>query len=91
MENQVKEEVGYLESEAGRKSGSRLNMIICAGICVFAALVEGGGEIITSVKGSEINQADWQAIAILVGALLIGNGVVKGASAAKQALSNSKK
>lgn len=71
--------VGYLESDTNRKSVSRLTIAICAGICIFATLVEGSGKILSIVKGSEAVTADWTAISFLVGALLLGTGVTKAA------------
>ena len=75
----VKEKVGFLESEAGRKSSSRLNIIVCAAICVLAAVVEGGCKVYAVIKDKPPVESDWSAIAMLVGALLLGNGVVKAA------------
>lgn len=71
--------VGFLESAAGRKSNSNLTVAICAGICVFATLTEGCGKIVSIYKGDCTANADWAAIALLVGAVLIGNGVTKAA------------
>ena len=71
--------IGYLESNVGRKSSSRLTIAICAAICLFAAGVEGAGKIISIAKGSDAAAADWTGIAILVGALLLGNGALKAA------------
>lgn len=71
--------VGFLESNTGRKSSSRLTVVICAAICLFAAGVEGAGKIISIAKGNEAAAADWTGIAILVGALLLGNGALKAA------------
>ena len=71
--------IGYLESNVGRKSSSRLTIAICAAICLFAAGVEGAGKIISIAKGNDAAAADWTGIAILVGALLLGNGALKAA------------
>jgi len=71
--------VGFLESEMGRKSSSRLTIIICACICVFAAGVEGVSKVMSVVKGAEAAAADWAGVAFLVGALMLGNGALKAA------------
>lgn len=71
--------VGFLESNTGRKSNSRLTVAICSIICLFAAGVEGAGKIISIAKGNEAAAADWMGIAVLVGALLMGNGALKAA------------
>lgn len=73
------EKVGFLESNVGRKSNSRLTVAICSGICVFATMVEGCGKIMAIYKGDCTVQADWTAIAILVGAVLLGAGANKAA------------
>lgn len=76
--NEVTGKVGFLESEMNRKSNSRLTIIICAFICVFAALVEGGCKVIATFQGKENPPAaDWAAIAFLVGVLLLGNSALK--------------
>ena len=79
MEEQAVNKVGFLESENGRKSNSRLTVAICAGICIFAALIEGGGKIISIIKGNCIATADWEAVAILVAVILFGAAGIKAA------------
>ena len=79
MEEQNAEEVGFLESSAGRKSNSRLTVIICACICVFAALIEGCGKIVSILKGDCTATADWESIAFLTAVILLGNAAVKAA------------
>ena len=71
---------GFLESAEGRKSSNRLTLIICAAICVFATIIEGGSMLISVVKDSAvIHQANWTEITYLVGVLLMGSGVIKAA------------
>ena len=78
--NDAVNKVGFLESNFNRKSNSRLTVAICSGICIFATLVEGSAKIISVVKGAQTpTPADWAGIAVLVGALLIGNGALKAA------------
>lgn len=79
--NDSNAKVGYTESNAGRKSVNRLIIMVSLFVCVFAALVEGGGEIITSIKGVPVNPADWGAVAMLIGTLLLGSGGIKAAQA----------
>ena len=79
MEQEVKEKVGFLESGLNRKSNSRLTIAICAGICIYAALIEGAGKIVSIIRNCDTSNADWEAVAYLVGALLLGTGLVKGA------------
>jgi len=73
-----KEDVGFLESNEGRKSSTRLTVIICAFICVFAALVEGTGELLTAHTKDVVSQANWTEISYLVGTLLFGSTIIKG-------------
>lgn len=83
--------VGYLESNVNRKSSTRLNVIICACICVMAAGVEGAGKLVSIVRSDEvIVQANWQAITYMVGVLLLGNGVIKAAQGVKGLMYKSK-
>ena len=79
MEDKVTETVGFLESAVGRKSNSRLTIAICSGICIFATLVEGAGKILAIIKGNCNVEANWYAIGVLVGAVLLGTGVTKAA------------
>lgn len=69
--NKTSEKVGFLESQVGRKSNSRLTIFICSLICIIAACSEAAAKF---VKGTP---ADWVGIGILVSALLLGNGVLK--------------
>lgn len=77
MDNEVLDKpVGFLESAISRKSNSRLTVFLCAIICIWAAAVEGSAKLLSVAKDRAV-EADWTAIAILVGTLLLGNGALK--------------
>jgi len=77
MKDEVLEKpVGFLESAISRKSNSRLTVFLCSIICIWAAAVEGSAKLISVTKDKPVD-ADWTAIAILVGTLLLGNGALK--------------
>lgn len=81
----VKDEnaVGFLESDRNRKSVSRLGIAITAAVCVLATLIEGGSKLLSVVKMEEVVNADWDAVAKLLGVLLVGTGAIKAAQGFK--------
>lgn len=71
--------VGFLESDAGRKSNNRLTVLVVAFICVWAALVEGGCKVVSVIKQQTVVEANWESIAYLVAVTLLGATLIKAA------------
>jgi hypothetical protein len=79
----MESKVGFLETKNANgvieRSSSRLVLIILIVIVCLAAVTESATHIATALTKDVVVKADWYAIAVLAGTLLLGKGINKAA------------